>query len=220
MLFLALVSFSISLVIGGYAVFRWGGDLFWLFLAGALLAWFYTAKPLRLKARALGDLAIFLCFGPLPMLGVYFMQTHEWHHLPLYFSLGPGLLAVAILHANNTRDIEKDRRASTVTLAQLLGRHRSYYFYLFLVWLPYALVVLLAAAYNSGPVSMALFLLPLLSAPVAYRLTQRFRGLCYADGKGGGSGNNHSTLVEETAQFSGLFGLLWIVGVLLASHIA
>jgi len=89
--------YFVSIAIGGFVLYEWGRQLFWLLLCGFLLAYFYTAQPIRLKARALGDAVIFFCFGPGPAIGVYFMQTVTWSVLPLLFSVPMGLLSVAIV---------------------------------------------------------------------------------------------------------------------------
>jgi 1,4-dihydroxy-2-naphthoate octaprenyltransferase len=215
----SLAAFAVAALIGGYVVVAWGGsiDLLVLFAVGALLAFFYTAEPVRLKARALGDLTILLCYGPLPLLGVFFMQTGRWEWLvPGLLSLAPGLLAVAILHANNTRDLDKDRRARTLTVARLLGSVANCRrFYIALIALAYVavalvgLLLLLSSRQLPGGtvgVGQSLLLLgvSLLALPLALRLVRNFEAGVRAD-----------TIVEQTAQFHLAFGVLLLVGLLL-----
>jgi 1,4-dihydroxy-2-naphthoate octaprenyltransferase len=99
-------------------------DLLLLFAAGALLSFFYTSPPFHLKCRALGDVVIYLCFGPLLtqftallLLAPSSLPPSFLHvcHLPV------GLLTEGILHANNTRDITMDKKSGTVTLAGKKG---------------------------------------------------------------------------------------------------
>jgi 1,4-dihydroxy-2-naphthoate octaprenyltransferase len=132
--------------IGGYLAYRSGWELLALGAGGLALGLFYTASPLGYKYRALGDAGIFISFGPLLVLGTYFVQTEKLELLPLLFSLPLGLLIVAIVHANNYRDAEADRRAGARTLAQALGDRGSRYAYYLLVLIPYAFVIALGAA--------------------------------------------------------------------------
>jgi 1,4-dihydroxy-2-naphthoate octaprenyltransferase len=217
----SLALFAVAVAIGGYVVLAWGGalDLLLLFAVGALLAFFYTAEPVRLKARALGDLTILLCYGPLPVLGVFFMQTGRWEWLvPTLLSLSPGLLAVAILHANNTRDLDKDRRARTLTIAHLLGTvDNCRRFYVALIALAYLAILVVdllplaltghigSPAAGGGFVggSVLLVVLPLVALPIAVGLVRQFQ-----------EGLRKDTLVEQTAQFHLAFGVLMLVGLL------
>ena len=71
----------------------------------------------------MGEVVVFLCFGPLLALatGLSLGAPIEALKLPLLLSVSPALLACAILHANNARDIAADRNAGADTLAQRLG---------------------------------------------------------------------------------------------------
>jgi 1,4-dihydroxy-2-naphthoate octaprenyltransferase len=205
---LTLISYSLALLIGTYALAIGGLDLLWLFVVGLALTYSYTATPFKLKARALGDLVILLCFGPLPMLGIYFMHTRVWSFAVFLHSLPVGMLAVAILHTNNARDVTSDRKANATTLAQLLGREGSYYFYMALLGVSYAMVLLLeftgvssshrATSGASRSSSSLLAFLPFAALPIARKLLGKFKA------------GQFETLTEETAQFAFLFGVLWI----------
>jgi hypothetical protein len=108
-LLLTGVFFLAGAAIGGYLVSQSGWQLLTLGAVGLFLGLFYTADPLGYKYRALGDLGIFISFGPLLVLGSYFVQTEKLDLLPLLFSLPLGLLIVAIVHANNYRDAQAPR---------------------------------------------------------------------------------------------------------------
>ena len=125
--------------IGGYLASQSGWQLLALGAAGFAIGLFYTADPLGYKYRALGDLGIFVAFGPLLVLGAYFVQTGKLDLLPLVFAIPLGLLIDAILHANNYRDAEADSRIGARTLAHLLGDRGSRYVYYALVLIPYGL---------------------------------------------------------------------------------
>ena len=126
--------FLFAAAIGAAVYFLRTEHIGWVILAGAFLGLFYTMPPIGLKYRALGDIAVFLAFGPLMSLGSWMIQTQQpfsWE--PVLASIPLGLLTIAILHANNYRDIEDDRRAGYVTMAGLLGPKGSAYYYAFLI---------------------------------------------------------------------------------------
>ena len=94
-----------------------------------------------LKYHALGDLVIFLDFAVLPTLGSAYVATFSWRWEALYLAVPLGLVTVAILHANNTRDMFTDHRARIVTLAMLLGGKWSSWLYQFEVLFPFVWVI-------------------------------------------------------------------------------
>jgi len=119
--------------------------ILWVGLAGGLIGLFYTAPPLGLKYRGLGDLAVFLAFGPLMALGAYLVQTGAMDWRPVWVAVPLGLLTTAVLHGNNFRDISEDIRAGYRTLAGWLGGHASALYYLALVAGAYLSVVVMVA---------------------------------------------------------------------------
>eukprot|EP00747_Dinoflagellata_sp_TGD_P103646 gnl/TRDRNA2_/TRDRNA2_169021_c1_seq1.p1 gnl/TRDRNA2_/TRDRNA2_169021_c1~~gnl/TRDRNA2_/TRDRNA2_169021_c1_seq1.p1 ORF type:complete len:543 (-),score=90.89 gnl/TRDRNA2_/TRDRNA2_169021_c1_seq1:101-1489(-) len=98
-------------------------------LLGTALALGYTAGPAPLKYLGLGDLTVFVCFGPI--LAAYcsavLVNAVRWEVLA--FTVPVALYTVATLHANNYRDIEADKRAGAVTVAIVLGPKVSLIYY-------------------------------------------------------------------------------------------
>ncbi|CAN0540820.1 unnamed protein product, partial [Ectocarpus sp. 8 AP-2014] len=70
-----------------------------------------------LKYRGLGDITVFLLFGPMLMQVAAMLICGSVQHWVLPFGVPAALLCEAILHANNMRDIEQDRSAGISTLA-------------------------------------------------------------------------------------------------------
>jgi len=105
---------------------QWGHIVLFLLLGAAALlaAVTYTVglggKPYGY--RGLGDIAVFLFFGLLGVLGTYYLHTHQLSWLPLLPAAACGLLATAVLNVNNVRDIDSDARTGKITLAVRLGR--------------------------------------------------------------------------------------------------
>lgn len=127
----------VALAMGIGLMLRVGLPLFWFGLAGALTVLLYP----KLKYSALGDVDIMLAYALLPMLGTSFVATGALVWEVLWLAIPVGLITVAILHSNNTRDIETDKRAQITTLAMRLGRRTSARLYAVEVLAPFALVV-------------------------------------------------------------------------------
>ncbi len=96
----------------------------WLLAPGALAvvaAWFYTGGPKPYGYAGFGELFVFVFFGLLAVNGTTYVQAGRISYGSVAFSIGIGLLACALLVANNLRDISTDADAGKRTLAVLLG---------------------------------------------------------------------------------------------------
>ena len=142
----AVVCYLISISISLRFVYLLGSTMGYLILFGMLLSIFYTASPLSLKHIGLGDLVIFICFGPLLMSSVAAATSMTASVIPslpvLLMSIPVGLLTVNILHANNTRDIKTDAAGGAKTLAGVIGYKNSYALYTFYILISYPLTAL------------------------------------------------------------------------------
>lgn len=105
----------------------------YLGLVGVVLTMSYP----WLKFNALGDLDIILTYSLLPILGTSFVTTGQLNYSSLWLSLPIGLITVGILHINNTRDIEHDKRAGITTFAMKLGKAVSVKLYCFEILFPF-----------------------------------------------------------------------------------
>ena len=94
-------------------------------LGGVLLNVAYTAPPLRLKKRGLGELDVLLVWGPLMIAGTYYSATGRlpWQVWPA--SIPYGLLCTAVLMGKHIDKIPWDRKAGMKTLPVLLGEARA-----------------------------------------------------------------------------------------------
>lgn len=95
--------------------------LLWATAAGVAGALLYPP----LKYRAWGDAVIFATYTLAPMFAMGMIVTGMWTAASLPALLPTGILTVAILHANNLRDIPTDRRAGIRTLASVLGERKA-----------------------------------------------------------------------------------------------
>ena len=145
----AFLSFGIAAVAGlGLAA----ATTWWLVPIGAVCfaaGWLYTGGPKPYGYLGMGELFVFLFFGVVATVGSSYVQFgHLWLNvlpslvhiqlpfyvyfdrlLPLWASIAVGLLATALLEANNLRDIAGDVVAGKKTLAVRLGRHRAGWLY-------------------------------------------------------------------------------------------
>jgi 1,4-dihydroxy-2-naphthoate octaprenyltransferase len=94
-------------------------------LGGVLLNVAYTAPPLRLKKRGLGELDVLLVWGPLMIAGTYYSATGRlpWQVWPA--SIPYGLLCTAVLMGKHIDKIPWDRKAGVKTLPVILGEARA-----------------------------------------------------------------------------------------------
>lgn len=145
----ALVFFALAAACGLVAVVMSGR---WWFLAiGAvaiLAAWFYTGGRRPYGYAGLGEVAVFIFFGPVATVGTVWLQSEIEAQEPWIASIGVGLLAVAVLVANNTRDIETDRAAGKRTLSVRIGDRASRILFVVCALLPFAIPAVYGPVYS------------------------------------------------------------------------
>ncbi|MFP4393462.1 MAG: 1,4-dihydroxy-2-naphthoate octaprenyltransferase [Desulfohalobiaceae bacterium] len=122
---------------------------------GAGLA--YTAPPFNYKNIALGEVFVFLIWGPLMVEGSYFVQAGGFSLQAMWVSIPLGVLVALALLANNLRDIASDQARGIRTLAILLGEQRGFYLYGALLIIAYASIVLLVVFGVLAGWSLAVF---------------------------------------------------------------
>jgi 1,4-dihydroxy-2-naphthoate octaprenyltransferase len=131
-LLMALAATGVALAAGG--VLMWlvdggPGPVLWLTLAGLGLGFFYTAPPMKLAYRGVGELCVFLGFGPLPVLGAWYIQTGFLGAVPFVASLPLSMLITNIIWINQFPDWESDRAAGKHHLVVRMGRSLARWVY-------------------------------------------------------------------------------------------
>ena len=137
----ALLAFGVGAGIGLYLAYLRGWEIIAIGVAGIFLAYFYTAPLICIVATGLGELAIALGFGVLPVLGAYFVQTQTFSWEAFWLSLPVASLVAAILYINEFPDLKSDQEAQKYTLVVRLGKKNALWGYLFLMLFPYLLVL-------------------------------------------------------------------------------
>jgi 1,4-dihydroxy-2-naphthoate polyprenyltransferase len=194
--------FSAAVTVGAYLVTIGGWPIVIIGVSGIVCAVAYTGGPVPLGYHGLGDPLVFIFFGPVAVLGTYYVQVGAITWIAGWASATVGLLATAILVVNNLRDRHTDKRAGKRTLAVRMGARGARREYIALVSLAYAIPAGLTAFGGAG----LGWLLPLLSSPLAIR---RIRAVQAQDGAA------LNTELAATAQLCAVFGALLCIGVLL-----
>jgi 1,4-dihydroxy-2-naphthoate polyprenyltransferase len=140
----------------------------WLLAVGAVCiagAWYYTGGKRPYGYAGLGEVAVFIFFGPVAVLGTLITQGGRPGALAVVAALAVGMLTCAVLVANNLRDIPTDTVSGKRTLAVMLGDTDTRRLYVALVTLP--LLFSLLAGLQSWPL-----LLGIATTPVAVLLAR------------------------------------------------
>lgn len=205
----AVISLFVALLIGVYLYLQAGSWILYLAIFGLLSAIFYTAKPLALKYKALGDLQVIISFGLGMTLGAYIVQTGQFSYLPLLFAIPIGLLIDAILHSNNIRDIYFDGKFGVKTLPILVGEKVSIKLYYFMILGAY-LCLIIFVLMNLLPYFALLALITLPLALRSVKMANDFpaEGLARFE-----YGTKH---IMMTAQLNMMFGLTLVLGLLIS----
>ncbi|HMK83971.1 MAG TPA: 1,4-dihydroxy-2-naphthoate octaprenyltransferase, partial [Candidatus Bathyarchaeia archaeon] len=211
-LYAAIMAFALGAGFGFYIVTQVGWVILLVGLASILAAWFYTAKPLSLGYRGLGELEVFFFMGPIMVTAAYYVQAKSLSWNPLLLSIPVGLLVTAILHVNNLRDIVQDNERERVTWVVLAcrwfgmkrGREISCWMFYAMIAGAYLMLVGLVAI-KIVPVTA---LIAILTIPQAYKLI-RFVAA-------GVKGKRLSLVVRGTALLHMFFGCAITLGYLLA----
>jgi len=138
MAWLAGALFTLVSAGGLWLVWQAGTGLFYTGLAGVVLGWGYSAPPLRLNSRGLGELTVALCFALLP-LGVLQVLQAPWPAGLPWLAAGYGVAAALLLFANQFPDRDADALTGKRHWVVRLGHPAAVRGYLLLAGLALAL---------------------------------------------------------------------------------
>ncbi|MFI6601202.1 1,4-dihydroxy-2-naphthoate polyprenyltransferase [Nonomuraea sp. NPDC050536] len=194
----ALGSFAVAAVLGLILVIVTGA--WWVLLVGAAAiaaGWFYTGGSSPYGYRALGEAAVFVFFGVVPVVGTAYVQTESLSWAAFVASVPVGLLSCSMLVVNNLRDVVNDGQAGKKTLAVVLGAERTRQLY--------AGCVVVALAIALGMSAMAwLSVLTLLAVPLAIAPVRTVLS--------GAVGPALIGVLQQTGKLQMAFGLLFSIG--------
>jgi 1,4-dihydroxy-2-naphthoate octaprenyltransferase len=180
----------------------------WLIAVGAACiaaGWLYTGGPKPYGYMGLGEVFVFIFFGLVATCGTAYVEgvgfSTKGFHVALLCAVAAGMLAVALLEANNLRDISGDTDSGKRTLAVRLGRRRAGFLYLSTILTSFGAMVVTAAVWRPGA------LLGLIAVPLAFRPTRLALS--------GSSGRDLLPMLAGTAKLQIYAGLLLAIGILI-----
>ena len=200
-----ILTFALAFVAGLYLVAHAGWPLLVVGLVSIACGILYTGGPWPLGYLGLGDIFVLVFFGPVAVLGTYYVQAHTLSTPAFVGSLTVGLLSTAILVVNNLRDRVTDVHAGKRTLAVRFGPGFARAEYLVTVLAPYAIV---AASVATG-------LFPTTTTLVVVTLPLALKSIAAVNRRDGQALN---PMLGATARLTALFaialcvGLLWQLG--------
>ena len=159
-------SFALATLAGAYLMIVGGWPIVAIGVASILSAMAYTGGPWPLGYHGLGDLFVFVFFGPVAVGGTAYVAAGSLPPLALPAGVAIGALATCVLVVNNVRDRLTDRETGKRTLVARFGRGFGVREYAFLLAVAYAVPLALALSGRASP----WLLLPLFSLFRALKL--------------------------------------------------
>lgn len=168
------IAFLIAAIIGCSLIY-WGG--WWLILAGLFIfvgALSYSAGPFPLSRNAMGEIAVVIFFGLIPVSLTFYLQAGYYSMADFLAGLAMGLMAANLLIVNNYRDCAEDAQVGKLTTAVVFGRNAVLWAYLADGWLAAAMTLPLWLA--SGTWTLIFPLLYLAGHTAAWLYIRRNEG--------------------------------------------
>ncbi|MDM8085535.1 1,4-dihydroxy-2-naphthoate polyprenyltransferase [Cellulomonas cellasea] len=171
----AFAAFGVGAVLG-LALVALSGQ-WWLLAVGALsiaAGWYYTGGSRPYGYRGLGEVGVFVFFGLVAVLGTTYTQAGRISWPAVAGAVAIGLLACALLMANNLRDVPTDVLVGKHTLAVRLGEYRARRVFAAMVILP---ILLAMACAFVAPWSLIVLFLALPAGLLAVTVLLGARGI-------------------------------------------
>lgn len=203
----SIMSYFVGIILAILLIFLTNGYLLLLFLIIAVgLGFFYTAIPIQFSYHGMGEIAVFVGFGPLGVLSAYYIQLGNLNSFtPYLISIPIAILIAMVLFLNEFQDFDADLKGGKSTLVVILGKQKSANIYQIGLLLTY-ISLLLVFLVLKLPI---LVLLPVVSLPLALNIIKIIRV-------------NYQNITEllpangQTIALHFIFGLLLIIGFVLA----
>jgi 1,4-dihydroxy-2-naphthoate polyprenyltransferase len=163
-----LICLLVAFAAGVYLLVKIGLPVLVMTLIGLFIVLFYTSPPFKLNYRGLGETMLFLAFGPLIVVGVYYVLLREFAPAPLIISLMPGIFTMNVGLVSNTFDHDDDVKSGKRTMPVRFGQANAVRF----------LAIDSIVAYAAILLGVVLGLLPiwtlavLLTIPLSYNVVQ------------------------------------------------
>lgn len=165
MLTVASLFFVTTAAIGAYLIYACGWPVLVLGLFGMASSIFYTTPPIRFGYRGFGELGLLVNFGPVIVMGSYYVQAQTLAVEPLVASLVPGFMMWSMIIINEIPDYETDRRGGKWNLVARFGRFAGAILYGMGLTIAYGILIIAALAQVLSPFT----LMGLISLPFAIK---------------------------------------------------
>lgn len=203
MLNATILTMGLAFLLGLYLVWVAGWIVLIVGVLSLIFGILYTGGPYPLGYNGLGDLFVFIFFGIIAVMTTFYVNALEWSVSSFWASLAVGALCVNILVVNNLRDIEQDKIAGKKTLGVLFGEMSLKYEYLLMFLIAFAIPPHFYVQMNYN----YWILLPFISLPIAIIFVYK---IWTETDK-----TQLNPMLERTAQFMVLFGILFCIGIVL-----
>lgn len=170
-LFEALIMYFLAFICGGILIIFFSYKIIFICIIGLLISVFYTGKPIALKYRALGELAVFIIWGPLMVTGSYIVQRNMFSLDALLISIPQGLLVALVLFANNARDTKYDESKKIKTIGMMQSGTRNIKIFFLFLGFTY-IYTFFMILFN---IVSILGIIVFLSVPIAISLLKKFK---------------------------------------------
>lgn len=197
-----ILTMLIALGLGAFLIIKGGVVILYIVIASLLGVICYSAGPFPIASNGLGEVFVFIFFGPVAVAGTYYLMAGCVTPIVFIASVPVGLLVTAIIVVNNLRDIGTDARAGKRTLAVILGPWRTKVEFVFLVLFSFLIPCLMFA---SGRWSWAI-LLPL---AVFWKSYPVFKTIFEQDGE------ILNLALADTAKLALMFSALFAIGIVI-----
>ncbi|WDP89058.1 MAG: 1,4-dihydroxy-2-naphthoate polyprenyltransferase [Desulfobacter sp.] len=161
-----ILTLFLAFILGLWLIKSGGMPILIIVIVSLICALGYSGGPYPIASNGLGELFVFIFFGPVAVCGTYYLLTHTLSFKAVAASLPVGFLITAVMVVNNLRDIDTDAKAGKRTLAVILGKAGTKTEYFILVLGAY----LIPACLFAFKVYSFFILLPLVSMPQAFPL--------------------------------------------------
>ena len=202
-LYASLAFFILGSAIGLYLNYICGKNIILVLgIIGVFLGFFYSARPFKIGYGSLGELATGIGFGPLMVMGAYYVGAGTLSFEVFMVSIPIGILIALVLYINEFPDYLGDKAVGKRTLVVILGKEKAVLLYDLLLAAVYIVIIGLVML-KFLPYSC---LLALLSVPIALK--------AFAVSK-----NNYEKVYELLPANAATIGLHSVIGLLLCAGI-
>ncbi|MGC9341848.1 MAG: prenyltransferase [Bacteroidales bacterium] len=168
-----IICLVIAFAAGIYLLLEVGLPVLYLMLAGTFIVLFYTAPPIRLNYRGLGETMLFFAFGPMIVFGSYYVLSGKFSWEPVFASIPLGIFTMNVGIVSNTFDYDDDVKSGKKCIPVRFGQKNAVRIIIIGTFIAY-ISLIVGVIFNYLPVWSLLTLLGIPLAVNTIRLTLRY----------------------------------------------